>query len=138
MNSSIERFVKTIGYPIEEIERTEGPVSLLVDEMTIRVDIAKVGMVMRYVLGRTDEVNAALILGYAAGRILKEDAVVAYDPENDEIFLWSKIAANASEAKMTKVFEEFMTSCEWWRTALGAESANAKESVSNEFMRIMP
>lgn len=138
MNSSIERFVKTIGYPIEEIERTEGPVSLLVDEMTIRVDMAKVGIVMRYALGRTDEVNAAIILGYAAGRILKEEAVIAYDPESEEIFIWSKIAANASDAKMTKVFEEFMTSCEWWRAALGAESAKAKESVSNEFMRIMP
>lgn len=138
MNSSIERFLNTIGYPIEEIERTEGPVSLLVDEMTVKVIENRGDLVLRFSLGSIEEVNAAEILGFAAGRVLKEAAVVAFDPESEEIFIWSKIAANASDAKMTKVFEEFMTSCEWWRAALGAESAKAKESVSNEFMRIMP
>lgn len=138
MNAAIERFVKAIGYPIDEIERTEGPISLLVDEMTIKVIEDRGDLILRFSLGSIEEVNAADILGFAAGRVLKEAAVAAFDPALGEVFLWQKLAAKSSENAAVDAFERFMTSCEWWKAAIGAELSKPKERVADEFMRIMP
>ncbi|MCQ2390146.1 MAG: type III secretion system chaperone [Kiritimatiellae bacterium] len=140
MNAAVARFVTAIGYPIEEIERTEGPVSLLVDELTIQVLEARGSLVLRFVVGRGDEADAAELAGYAAGRILKEEATLAYDPEAGEIILWQRLPANAREDLCRTAFELFMVSCEWWHAAAGRrtpETGGFAGSADNE-MRIMP
>lgn len=134
------KFLTAIGYPLDEIG-TEEPVTLLVDDMRVQVRDERGGLILRYVLGKGSLLDVAQIAGFAAGRMLKEEAVLAYDRAADEVILWQKLPAN--EALMKTGFELFMSSCEWWRAAVdaqsrGGEGLRAKVNGAEDEMRIMP
>lgn len=131
-------FLTAIGYPLDEVESREGPLALLVDGFEIELRAMRGGLVLRLSLGKLGETDAARVAGYAAGRMLKEEAVVAYDPERGELILWQKVPAGTGASGAKLAFELFMTSCDWWKSAVGAETAKRTERRAEELMRIMP
>ena len=56
----------------------------------------------------------ARLAGYAAGRILKEEAVLAWDPEAECPILWQDVSESASAEQLKIAFEVFCASCDWW------------------------
>ena len=58
------------------------------------------------------------LAGYAAGRLLKEEAVLAWDPEAEMPFLWQEISADAPDDRLCRFFEVFATSVDWWAARL--------------------
>jgi hypothetical protein len=55
-----------------------------------------------------------LFASYAAGRLLREEAVLAWDDKAQKAVLWREIQQNANSSAMRDAFEEFADSCEWW------------------------
>lgn len=51
---------------------------------------------------------------FAAGRILREEAVLAWDPQSFRAFLWQDVSSSLPDVKFRRFFEVFMASCDWW------------------------
>ena len=130
--SAIERLAEAIGYPDRVPEG-----SLMA---TLRVDGAEVTAAVtgdRLVLSQrlTDAADKLPALaGYAAGRMLREEAVLAYG--DGAAFLWQDASAGASEQALVRLFESFMDSCDWWRARV--EGPRAEEKAEFPEMMIRP
>lgn len=132
--TSAERLAKAIGYP-EETSGSE--ITLLVDGGDVRVREEGGRIVLERVLCRPEDDSGALarFAGFAAGRLLKEEATLAWDPRSNALILWQDVAANASDGVLKRVFEVFCTSCDWWLARVGESGSAPKEFPS---MMIMP
>lgn len=123
---------EAIGYPDRMSEGT-----LLA---TLRVDGAEVTAAVtgeRLVLSQrlTDDADKLpLLAGYAAGRMLKEEAVLAYG--DGAAFLWQDVSARAGDQALVRLFESFMDSCDWWRARV--EGTREKERAEFPEMMIRP
>ena len=130
--TAIERLAEAIGYPDR---MPEG--SLFA---TLRVDGAEVSAAVtgdRLVLSQrlTDAADKLPALaGYAAGRMLREEAVLTYG--DGGAFLWQDAPAGAGEQVLMRLFESFMDSCDWWRARV--ESSRAEEKTEFPEMMIRP
>jgi hypothetical protein len=51
---------------------------------------------------------------YVAGRLLREEASLAWDESAQKALLWREISTNANLSEIKAAFEEFADSCEWW------------------------
>lgn len=83
----------------------------------------------RIVLSRelTDDVSLLPALAtYAAGRMLREDATLAYGRRAKvdgqdlrcSAFLWQDAPSDATARDMLRLFETFMDSCDWWQARM--------------------
>lgn len=101
-----------IGYPEEVSEDT--------DVFAFSVDGGKVVAEMvasRLVLKRYLEIsfeNLSVFASYVAGRMFREEAVLAWDDRTERAFLWREIPPRADALAMKEAFEEFADSCDWW------------------------
>ena len=110
----LERLAKAIGYP-EEPERAEdGSAELAVDDGTVRVRTFRGRTVLWRSLGVSDSDTLRDLAGYASGRLLKEEAVLAWDPEAGEAVLWQDLPETEDEGRLRMAFEVFCASCDWW------------------------
>ena len=131
-STAIKRLAKAIGYPDRIPDET------LV--ATLRVDDAEVSALVvgnRLVLSQrlSDATNKLPALaGYAAGRMLREEAVLAYG--DGAAFLWQDAPADAGEQTLVRLFESFMDSCDWWRARV--ETPRAEEKTDFPEMMIRP
>ena len=130
--TAIERMAEAIGYPDR---MSEGTLSA-----TLRVDGAEVSAAVtgeRIILSQrlTEEADRLPALaGYAAGRMLKEEAVLAYG--DGAAFLWQDVSARAGDQALVRLFESFMDSCDWWRARI--EGTREKERAEFPEMMIRP
>lgn len=142
-SNSIDRLLAAIGYP----ERASDGSS----QFTLRVDGAEVvaeetggRIVLSYALG-ADEGMLPRLAAYAAGRMLREDAALAYGsvqtsgPSGSQAFLWQDVSAGADAHAMLRLFETFMDSCDWWRARVDALHGDGTAAESaHETMMILP
>ena len=130
--TAIERMAEAIGYPDRMSEGTR--------LATLRVDGAEVTAAVtgeRLVLSQrlTDDADKLpLLAGYAAGRMLREEAVLAYG--DGAAFLWQDVSARAGDQALVRLFESFMDSCDWWRARV--EGTREKERAEFPEMMIRP
>lgn len=133
--TAVERLAAAIGYP----ERVSGAVSPFI----IRVDGAEVvaeetngRVVLSYALS-DDSAIVPTLCSYAAGRILREDAVLACDKSS--AFLWQDAPASSGAREMVRLFETFVDSCDWWRERVDAlRGGTAASSAPDDAMVIRP
>lgn len=111
---AIERLAKAIGYP----DRVpDGAVSF-----TFRVDGAEIaayeadGRIVLSCALSGEESDLPLLATWAAGRMLRENAVLAYG--DSMAFIWQDESADADPHVLLRLFETFADSCDWWRTRL--------------------
>ena len=132
-NAAIGRLIDAVGYP----ERApEGAVSftLRVDGMEIMAEERDGRLILSRVLTDSDDLLPTLA-GYAAGRMLREDAVLAADPNTRGAFLWQDSPATADAQSLVRLFETFLDSCDWWRSRIAGETTNTSESVPEMMIR---
>ena len=85
----------------------------------------------------SDAVLLPRLAEYAAGRMLREDAILSWGSEG--VFLWQEASADASAVAFRSLFESFLDSCDWWRARVDAlRGGEASVSGENEMMMIRP
>ena len=128
--SVIGSFLKSVGYP-EQVPSGAGGASVLsVDGMDVRVEVLEDRIVLSYLLS-DDEALLPVLAEYAAGRMLKEDAVLSWE---DGALLWQDASVNSGGSGFRRLFESFLDSCDWWRTRV---DARAGEEGASPFPEVM-
>lgn len=115
--SKLDAFLASVGYP----ERaTEGVAlfTLRVDGMAILAEVKSDGRIMLSHVLTADAALLPALTKYAAGRIMREDAALAYDAHG--LFLWQDAPADADAHGWIRLFETFADSCDWWRERVDA------------------
>jgi hypothetical protein len=127
------------------------PFTLRVDGIEVFAEETDGRLVLSYAL-TDDESLVVQLAAYAAGRMLKEDAVLAYGgvgvaanhqaakPPSRQTFIWQDAPADADDRGLIRLFETFTDSCEWWRARVDAlsEGGGAQSTPASEAMVILP
>ena len=131
----LEHFLKSVGYP-DRVPEGSSSFTMRVDGMEIVAREAGGRIVLSYSLSG-DSAIVPTLCSYAAGRILREDAVLACDKSS--AFLWQDVSASSGEREMVRFFETFVDSCDWWRERVDALSGGATASTApDDAMVIRP
>ena len=131
----LERFLKSIGYP-DRISNGSSSFAMRVDGMEIVASEANGRIVLSCSLS-DDSAIVPTLCSYAAGRILREDAVLACDKSS--AFLWQDAPASSGASEMVRLFETFVDSCDWWRERVDAlRGGTAASSAPDDAMVIRP
>ncbi len=142
MTQTLERFLKAVDYP-DKADGDGASAVLLVDGAAVLCEDRGDRVVLSFDLG--EEASGASLpkfAQYAAGRILREEAVLAYGRmgAKDTCFLWQDAPADAATAELLRLFETFMNSCDWWRERCGGRAAGGEDAPpsSGRTMMIRP
>ena len=73
------------------------------------------------------------LAAYAAGRMLREDAALAYG--DGGVFLWQDAPADADDRAFVKLFESFADSCDWWRARVDERGKGGAGEISESVIR---
>ena len=131
--SAIGRLIDAIGYP-EMAPEGAASFTLRVDGMEILAEERDGRLILSRVLTDSDELLPTLV-GYAAGRLLREEAVLSADPNKAGAFLWQDAPATADARSLVRLFETFLDSCDWWRSRIAGETSNTSEPVPEMMIR---
>ena len=87
---------------------------LEVDGAAVTARLLDGRLVLSRVIDR-EEKDLPQLAEYAAGRMLAEEAVLAWDERAAECILWQEVQEDAEAADLLRFFETFMNSCDWWQ-----------------------
>lgn len=119
MKTAIERLAESIQYP-ETVPAGAMSFTFSVDGADIAVresDGRLIAVRSLWVASGDDEIDAhmpGMLARYAAGRILREEAALAWDDAHNAVILWQDIPTSAPTERFRRFFEVFAASCEWW------------------------
>ncbi len=131
-DDAITRLLEAIDYP-ERPSTGATAVPLLVDGGTIVAE--DVDGRLRLVCRLTDNADdLPRLAAYAAGRMLREDAVLASDAAG--AFLWQETPTGADAHRLRRLFEAFADSCDWWRARVEARRSvdGSSDSLFSEMI----
>ncbi len=112
MPNALENLCKAIAYP-DPVPEGAAAFQLRVDGANVAARLMGNRLVLSCGITRAED-NLPKLAAYAAGRLLREEAVLAWDENAAECVLWQECPANASSTQLVRFFENFMTSCDWW------------------------
>jgi hypothetical protein len=112
----ISKLAVAIGYP-EEVADNSSVYAFRVDGWEIIAEKSVGRLILKCYLGIGYD-DLPEFASYVAGRLLREEAVLAWDDKAQNAVLWREIPENANSAAMKEAFEEFADSCEWWMQRL--------------------
>ena len=131
----VERLLSAVGYP-ERMSDAAVAFTLRVDGAEVVAEEMKGRLVLSHAL-TDDESLLPTLAAYAAGRMLREEATLAYG--DAQAFLWQDAPADADSHELLRLFETFMDSCDWWRIRVDAlRGGGAVEASVPETMMIRP
>ena len=140
---AIKRLAKAIGYP-DRVSDDALSFTFRSDGVEIAAEETDGRLVLSYGLS-DDEGILPTLATYAAGRMLKETATLAYGNyqttklPNYQTFLWQDASADADAHELLRLFETFMDSCDWWRARVDALSGSGTTEASEpETVMIRP
>jgi hypothetical protein len=119
-----------VGYP-EKVPDGTDVFMFRVDGREVAAQIQGSRLVLKSYLEIPFE-ELKVFASYAAGRMLREEAVLAWDDRAERAFLWREIPEKADAAAMKAAFEEFADSCDWW--VQRAAEIDAPKSVFPDIM----
>jgi hypothetical protein len=128
--NSISSLAMAVGYP-EKVPDGTDVFMFRVDGREVAAQIQGSRLVLKSYLEIPFE-ELKVFASYAAGRMLREEAVLAWDDRAERAFLWREIPEKADAAAMMAAFEEFADSCDWW--VQRAAEIDAPKSVFPDIM----
>ena len=155
--NAADRLLMAIGYP-ERIPNTDKPFTLRVDGKEVFVEESAGRIVLSVVLTE-DELMVPTLAAYAAGRMLREEATLAFGsldvlkfrslegasskPPNlqasklpgNHVFLWQDAPADADDRALVRLFESFTDSCDWWRARVEERGKGDAVEISEAVIR---
>ena len=128
--SAIVNLANAIGYP-DEVASGCKDYSFAVDDYEVLAQETGGRLRLTATVFTPDrdgegEGRLAELAGYVPGRILKEEAVLAWDPDSESVILWQEYPATAEEDDLRRFFEVFAASFEWWRDRASASQEEAE------------
>ena len=123
MTDVISRLAAAIAYP-EPVPAGTDEFTFLVDDGEVKA-IAASGELRLELELPADGEHAVRLAEFAAGRILREEATLAWDAATEKFFLWQAVPDTLSDERLRLFFEVFTASCDWWLDRLREESAPA-------------
>lgn len=125
MKNGIEKLAESIVYP-EEVPAGAKSYIFAVDDFDVKAAVEAGRIILSgtvYTPPKDDSGEEMLVKlsEYAAGRILKEEAVLAWDPDSDSVILWQEFPEKAELPDLRRFFEVFTASLEWWRDRAATE-----------------
>ena len=132
MAGAIRRMAEAIGYP-DKVPEAAFVFAFRVDGYEISASVEAGAVLLRLDLPSAPG-DVTAFAEFAAGRILREAATLAYDEKGGVPFLWRKVAENASGATLRETFEDFARSCDWW-LARAAERGQEKPEMPEMVIR---
>ena len=129
--NAADRLLVAIGYP-ERIPNTDAPFTLRVDGKEVFVEQSAGRIVLSAVLTEDESMLPALA-AYAAGRMIREEATLAFG--NGTIFLWQDAPADADDRALVRLFESFTDSCDWWRARVEERRTGDAVEISEAVIR---
>ena len=129
--NAADRLLAAIGYP-ERIPNTNEPFTLRVDGREVLVEMSA-GRIVLSVALTEDESMIPALAAYAAGRILREEATLAFG--NGNVFLWQDAPADADDRALVRLFESFTDSCDWWLARVEERGKGDAVEISESVIR---
>ena len=120
MKNAIERLAEAIGYPDRVPEAAKSFV-FKVDDRLVRARLSGGRLILQWDF--PEELQLEPLAGFAAGRILREEAVLAWDPATERAILWQGAASDADANGLVKAFQSFLNSRDWWEARVEELSA---------------
>jgi len=128
------RLARAIGYP-DAVAADAARAALLVDGAeVVASDEGGRALLQATVAAAPSDETLASLAGFAAGRILREEAVLAYEPKADAALLWQAAPPDADALALRAFFRTFTASWDWWR-ARAAELENPQPSFPEVMIR---
>ena len=128
------RLARAIGYP-DAVAADAARAALLVDGAeVVASDEGGRALLQATVAAAPSDETLASLAGFAAGRILREEAVLAYEPKADAALLWQAAPPDADALALRAFFRTFTASSDWWR-ARAAELENPQPSFPEVMIR---
>lgn len=114
MANLVQRLCELIGYPKRA---PEGALSFgfLVDGEVI--EARQVGGALLLVWRFPEKAPVQRLAELAPGRILREEAVLAWDAPSKRVILWQTSAKGADDRSLVTTFQSFLDSRDWWMHA---------------------
>ena len=113
MSTPIQRLLEAIGYP-EKVPDDALSFTLLVDDGEVLAHSEGGRLLLTRVLSH-EAVDLPRLASFAPGRMLREEAVLAADPNAvGAVFLWQDAPDTADARALQRLFETFCDSCDWW------------------------
>ena len=139
--SAAERLLVAIGYP-ERMSQRDDPFTLRVDGKEMFVEESAGRIILSIVLTEDDSM-LPLLATYAAGRMLHENATLAYGSlegktsklQKNNVFLWQDASADADDRTLVRLFESFADSCDWWRARVDERGKGDTIEISEAVIR---
>ena len=131
MKGLVERFGELIGYP----ERVPaGVVSFVfrVDDDPVEVRQREGALVFKWTFPGNAPIER--IAEFAAGRIPRDRAVVAWDAFRERAILWQGTRKGAGERAQVEAFRLFLGSCDWWKRCI-AELVQPRATLAEIVIR---
>ncbi|MBQ4479522.1 MAG: hypothetical protein II943_02680 [Victivallales bacterium] len=133
MPNALENLCAAIAYP-DPVPAGATAFQLHVDGGVVAARLMNGRLVLSREISR-EEADLPRLASYAAGRLLREEAVLAWDERAGACILWQECPANASSAQLLHFFKTFLASCDWW---LARVADLVVEPVAAPAMVIMP
>lgn len=118
MTAHIQALLTAIEYP-EEVLEVGGVAVLRVDGEAVRVQVVGKQLVLSQIIDRAEE-DVPELAALATGRILRDEAVLAWDAREAAMIVWQALAPEAGAQALAAGFERFMDVCDWWRERASA------------------
>ena len=130
-----------IGYP-ERMPKTDDSFTLRVDGKEMFVEESAGRIILSIVLTEDDSI-LPLLATYAAGRMLHENATLAYGSlegkasklQKHNVFLWQDAPADADDRTLVRLFESFSDSCDWWLARVEERGKGEAVEISESVIR---
>ena len=128
------RLARAIGYP-DAVAADAARAALMVDgEEVVASDEGGRAILQANVAATPSDETLASLAGFAAGRIMREEAVLAYEPKADVAILWQAAPSDADALVLRDFFRSFTASWDWWR-ARAAELESPQPSFPEVMIR---
>jgi len=121
MKNALERLCEAIAYP-EPMPEGATSFRLQVDGGDVLARLLGKRLILSRVLDRAEE-DLPRLAAFAFGRILKEDAVLAWDERAAACILWQELSETADTQQLVHFLETFLASCDWWLARAGELNA---------------
>ena len=155
--NAADRLLAAIGYP-ERIPNTDAPFMLRVDGRGVLVE-GSAGRIVLSIVLTEDESMIPALAAYAAGRILREEATLAFGSfevskfrsldetaskhlnlqasklPSSAVFLWQDAPADADDRALVRLFESFSDSCDWWLARVEERGKGETVEISESVIR---